>query len=232
MKKIVCMIAAALLFTAMPLQQGFAEISTLAFQESLTGLNRIKPLQNPKLEKAGEMLGRKVIDRQNRIVGQVKDVLIKAEDGQTSSLQVSFDRLRLRESVFLSFNEIKIGKSSNGYQVAFKDSEITDLYPEMLANIETAAGAEGEFLSLKKIIDIPVYNAKREKIGKIQEILFGNNGSQAQAVFLGISTGTIRNFGVAVPFASISFEERNGRMVASLQQDQTDLLMAYIKDRS
>lgn len=232
MKKIVCMMATALMLTAVPLQQGFAEISTMAFQESLTGLNRIKPLQNPKLEKAKDMLGRKIIDRQNRIVGHVQDVLVGSSDGQTSSLQVSFDRLRLREPVFLNFQEIKIGKSSNGYQVGFKDSEISDLYPEMLANIETAAGTEGEFLSLKKIMDTPVYNAKHEKIGKVQEILFGNNGSQAQAIFINVSTGTIRNFGVAIPFNSLSFEEKGGRTIASLQQDQVDLLMAYIKDRS
>lgn len=206
-----------------------ADMGMAAFQEHLNTLNRIKPLQSPKFEKSGDILKGNVIDRQNRAIGQVDDVLILSSGGAVSSVQVTFDRLRLDQSVYLNFDEMKMKTASNGYQLDMKGEDVTALYPELLANIQTAAGDSTEILSLKNVIGKPVVTPEGRTIGAIQDVLFGNKGAQVQAIYVGIDSGTTRNVGVAIPMDALSFEEHHGRMKAILPRDQAEFLVEYAK---
>lgn len=209
----------------------FAAMDAVNFQENLNTLNRIKPLQSPQFKKSAQILSSKIIDQQNKNVGKVEDVLVKANSGAVTSLQVDFDRLRLGQPVFLNYQEMKIGSVSNGYQLGLKGDELAEIYPELLANIETAAGTNNEILSVKSLIGQSVIGEDSRKIGEIQDVLFSKEGAKAEAVYVNVNSGIIRNVGVAIPIAALNISEFHGRVSATLPQDQADLLVEFAKKR-
>ena len=71
-----------------------AQQNTRLFQ-SLNVLNSSKPLQNPRYTKSEDVMKNRLLDNSNRVVGEVKDVLLNGKGG-VESLYVEFDRLHLR----------------------------------------------------------------------------------------------------------------------------------------
>lgn len=44
--------------------------------QQITSLNRIDPLQNPQYESASDILKRRMLDRKNKVVGSIRDIVI------------------------------------------------------------------------------------------------------------------------------------------------------------
>lgn len=209
----------------------FAAMDTVKFQESLNALNRLKPLQNPQYQKSSAILHGNVIDQQNKVIGQIDDVLVLSDGGAVMSLQVTFDRLQLREPVFLDFQKMKIGAASNGYQLSLRGEEVASIYPELLSNIETAAGTDNEIVSVNGLIGKSVSGANGQAIGEIQDVLFRKKGEQVDSVYVNVNSGIIRNVGVAIPISALNFSEYHERMSVKMAQDQADLLVEFANQR-
>ncbi len=198
-------------------------------KEELSALNRIKPLQNPKLKKSASILGRSVIDRTSRIVGKVED-LILTKDGLPSSLSVSFDRLRLQQPVFLNFTDTKITVVSNGYKVGYEGAEIQAYYPELLAGIETAAGATG-LLSLRTVLGKSVVTSEKNAVmGEITDILMDEDGTKALGFYMKLRARGFNEQGIAVPFAAVTFEDGpNGVLRGRMNEADMDTVLKFAK---
>ncbi len=211
-----------------PSVQAATKSEVIAFQSELSDLNRLKPLQNPRHELAHEILDGKLIDRENKVIGGVGDILVSAE-GDVLTLYSDLDRLRLGSGVFLNYADMDMVHVSNGYKVGMSSDELTTAFPELLANIETAAG-DGGAISVKNILGLGVYGEQGVKLGQIGEILFDQAKSHIRGIYLSVSYKTVRNHGVAIPFNSLKFEQKNGSTVAVMDQDYADGIVKYVKD--
>lgn len=209
-------------------------VKTIEFQKKITDINRLKPLQNPRHEKSIDVLNRHVLDTKSKIVGEVDDILLD-HDGQVSSLFVSFDRLRLGQSVYLNYEMLDIKSVTAGYRLGFNRDEIEDVYPELLSSIDTASGGgeDGENLglySVKALLGSVVMTSDNKTIGKVQDILFNQDGTYVRSVYLNVSYKTIHDKGVAVPLSVLKFEQKYGQTRAVIETRYVDMILKYAKE--
>ncbi len=198
-------------------------------QKNVHDMNRLKPLQNPRYIRFEKVLKRKVIDSHNKVIGEVDDILVDAK-GHVSSLHVVFDRLHLRQSVYLNYGALDIESVSNGYRLSFDDEQVAALYPEFLANIETASG-QSDVFSLSSVIGQKVINAKGRKIGQVSDILFDDTARTAKALYINVNYKTTRDQGVAVPFSKVSLDYTGARLAVHLPQDLSAVVLNYAAEK-
>ncbi|MGB0719918.1 MAG: PRC-barrel domain-containing protein [Bdellovibrionales bacterium] len=185
--------------------------------EQLGQLNRINPLQNPGFERSDNVLNRKILDRKNKVVGQVRDILLN-KNGTIQSIATEFDRLANTQTLFLNYRDMRIEPADDGYILNLEDNQIEDLYAEFLANMDTAAGGEDVF-SAQKIIGLPITEKSGKRLGVIKQILFGVNGARADAVYVELTQGLSRGDTIAIPFRSVDFKAQNNGLKATIDKD-------------
>lgn len=184
-------------------------------RKKIIDYNSIKPLQNPRYERSEKIVKRRVTDRKNKVIGEVKDVLFN-KGGKVKSIYVDFDRLNLRKSVYLNHDTLDIFSTTSGYRLALNSDEVEDFYPKMLSSIEAASGDAGDadrhkLYSLNKVLGSAVIDSDGRSIGKLEDILFDSDGAYVRSAYLSISFRTIHNKGVAVPLSILEFEEKFGK---------------------
>lgn len=198
-------------------------------QEIIMDMNRIAAAQNPKFEKTEKILGRRILDRKNKVVGIVNDVVLN-ENGNISFLDVEFDRMQLSRSVLINYGTLNIEPVTNGYAMTFDSKEIEKLYPSLLADIETAAG-DDEAYSLKKLAGMEVWTTGGRRIGKIDDVLFGSNGQRAEALYVGLSINTMHNKAVAMPFGDADFSKAIKLRRVVIPDDMADAMIAFAQGK-
>jgi sporulation protein YlmC with PRC-barrel domain len=218
-------LAALLCVTSLP---AFAQ-DIGASTQMLAEINRIAPLQNPEYRRTKEILGRKMLDGSHRVVGEVQDVIF-ARNGSIISLLVNFDRLRLGTPAYLNYNTLDIKPAGNGYAIAINNEEIEKVYPQILAQTETAAGTEDD-IALSKAIGTDVMAADGRAVGRIDDILFGSNGERAEAIYVKMTTGVLMGKAVAVPIKSVTFGNNTGKPTALVSNDMANAMIAYVSKK-
>lgn len=199
------------------------------FYNGLNTLNRISPMQNPEYEPADRVLGRKMLDSKNKVVGVVKDALLTT-NGTVSALSIDFDRLRLGQEVYVNMREMNVQSARGSYQVSYNSKQIQDAYPQMLAGIESAAGPDSDTVSLKKLIGAPVRNADGTRIGTVESVLFGAEGQWAEAIQVSMSSGQLRGRTIALPFGLVQYQQLGNGVEARVTPDQQEAMVNYLRD--
>ncbi len=208
--------------------QQASDSKTITKQRILSEMNRIKPLQNPGYEKSEEIYKYNILDSANKSIGELKDVLV-SKNGDVSSVLVSFDKLRLTQSVYLNFDRFDIGGVTTGYRLGFRENEIAGLYPTLLAGIETAG--EGDKTALSSILNRPVVTNKGARIGKVTQGLFNKNASRLVALYVEVTYSTLRNDPIAIPLKETNFVKRGSGLDVMVDQSYADLMINYIRER-
>lgn len=201
----------------------------LSFQNTLSELNRLKPLQNPRHVLAQDMLNRHIIDNKNKVVGEVDDLIIDG-NGDVESLLVTFDRLRLNNAVFLNFETLGIKSNSSGFSLGFDELQIANIYPDLLAERQTAVN-EDDTIRVTGILGRSVITDSSLNIGELKDILFDQSGRFIRSAYIVINYQAIHDRGIAIPFGVLEFTHENGRVSVSIAQDYADLIVQYAKDK-
>lgn len=227
MKFLTLVIIALIAITSAP-SIGAAQSNNRAI-EQLSDLNRISPLQNPEFERADKVIDRKIIDRKNKVVGNVNDIILN-KNGTIASIRTDFDRLRLGNDINLNYRSLRIRTVSNGYSLPMDSDEIADFYPQLLADIETASGDGSSSFSVKNLLGTTIRASDGRRVGKVNNILFGANGGIASAIYVEISHGTQRGDTVAVPFRSVDFDTQRGRLRGTVSPKFADAMLQIASD--
>lgn len=196
--------------------------------ETLNKLNQIQPLQNPGYHTGDKLLGGRILDRKNKVVGELHDILL-TPGGEVSSIAVEFDRLRLNTEVYLGYNDLQIKPVSNGYALGLDDGQIKNAYPEMLAGIESAAG-NSDIFSVRKIVGADVKARDGRHLGVVDQVLFTGNGARAEALYVAMKYGTLRGEGVAIPFGSARIGYKDGRTSVLVGDDIADSMISIAQN--
>ena len=220
-------ILTALLFLAACL----AVLPVYAAEKTQSGvvadLNRIDPLQNPRYDEGNDLLKRHILDRKNKVVGEVEDVVVN-KNGNIAYLNVQFDRLQRSQPVFVNYFEYNVKPVTNGYALAFDSREVDEFYPALLAGIEAAAG-DDEAFSLRKLQGLDVVTASGRRIGTVGDVLFAYNGQRAEALYIRLDVDTLRGKGVAVPFSDASYVEAAASRQISIPDNLADAAIAFAR---
>ena len=196
--------------------------------QQITTLNRIDPLQNPQYESASDILKRRMLDRKNKVVGSIRDIVIN-ENGNIAYIDVDFDRMKLGRPVFVNYGSFNVKTVANGYAMAFDAKEIENLYPSMLAEIETAAGEEDTY-ALSKMKGLEVWTASGRRIGSVSDVLFGSEGRRAELLYVSLTTGNMRGAGVGIPFGQADYTEVSSKRRVTLPDDTAEAVIQFSKE--
>ena len=199
------------------------------YLEAVTQLNRINPLQNPEYESADKILKRRILDRKNKVIGQVKDVIIN-DNGSLASLEVDFDRLRLEGEVFVNYRDMGVRPATNSYMISFADEQIEDMYPTLLAEMETASGEDEDAFSLRRLLGASVKAYDGRKLGVVEDVLFSANGGRAEALYISLKGYNLRGETLAIPLSMAEIEDRGFGKGIVLGDEQADAIIDYAEE--
>ena len=108
--------------------------------------------------------------------------------------------------------------------------EISDFYPQLLADIETASGDGVDSFSMKKLMGAPLRAKDGRRLGKVENVLLGSNGAVVRAVYAKLSIGTQRGDTIAIPFRNVNFASKGGRLTGTINNDVADAVLKIADD--
>lgn len=206
------------------------DITYLRYLENLNEINSYRPEQSAKHERSEEILNDRILDSTNRVVGEVKDVLL-TRSGSIETLNADFNRLKLgTDELFVDYGDLSMRPVSNGYKMSYSDDQIEDLVPALLANMATAAGGDQDSYSLKKLIGAKVKAKDGRTLGNVEDVLFDNLGGRAELLFIEMKYRSARGESLAIPF-SLAKYSASGKTIAITVPDQmADAMITHAKD--
>ncbi len=179
----------------------------LSFAQKLEELNKGNPMNNPAFEASRKLLKRRIADSEGITVGEVRDVLI-AQGGEVEMVIALFNRLHLSQEALLNVQDMQIKTLENRYQLGFNSKDIKIIFPEVPK--ELSDSDKSKFITVKDIKRKRLETTRGDKIGKIEDILFSEDGMQVKAAIVKVNYGPVRNKYVAVPFENIIFGKKRG----------------------
>ncbi len=193
--------------------------------QRLEEINSYRPEQSSKHERSKDVLDNRVLDKTNRVVGEVNDVIL-TRNGSISSLNVNFNRMKLRtSSLYINYSDLGVRPVSNGYKMSYTDDQVAAIVPDILANIETASGKNADTYSTRKIIGRNIYSKNGRKLGKVKDILFDAKGHRAEMLYIVMGYKSVRGEKMAIPFSQASYE---GSKI-NVKDSFADAMIAYAK---
>lgn len=196
------------------LQGGVHAQTSLRDYQELNDLNKRSPLQNIEFQKSKDVLGSRVLDNKKKVVGHVSDAILNTNGG-ISSLTIRFDRLRLNEPVPFNIRENRVDADSKGFVLSIDDDAITDLYPVLLNDIQTASGAEldNKSVNLSRLMGAQLRNESNDRLGVVTDVLFKGQGTRAEALHIKLTYRTLNNETLAIPFRNVRFDNQTKRSI-------------------
>ncbi|MFP4313119.1 MAG: PRC-barrel domain-containing protein [Alphaproteobacteria bacterium] len=198
------------------------------FLEVLNDYNEIKPKQNPHWERSSETMKSRILDNKNKVIGELNDIIL-TPSGAIAFLNVELDRLQLGD-VFLNYNEMAINASARSYALGYEDDQIEEFYPQLLANIETAAGDDNDRIGVDNLIGSDVTDESGRRIAKVEEVMFSDSGQRAEALLLRVNYKSVRGENVAIPFSSFEYIQDGSRFDVRITQEQADTVLQFASD--
>ena len=222
--RILTLLTAAFIFFGTPV---FAQdMDYVRSYEKLSEINDYNPANSGRHAKSADILSDRVLDRSNKVVGEVKDVILD-RNGSIAYLTIDFNRLNLGQDVLtVNYRQLGMRPVSNGYKMNYSDDQIVDIFPSLLASIETAAGEGDRQQSVTKIQGRTVRATDGRTIGKVQDILFDDVGGRAELILVNMSARSVRNKPVAIPY----FEGRENNGYVEISNGLADAMAEYAQN--
>lgn len=205
-------------------------VETVPFPVALNTINRMNPKQNPSYSRGTRILKRSITDSSNKVVGDIHEITLD-QDGAIMAITTGLSRVRAGGGQLdLDYNAMAMRPVSSGYTINFDQTQIENQYADILANINTAAGEGTGSLKLSKLIGADVEGKDGRRIGKIEDVLFNELGSKAEAILIRVNYRNIRGESVAVPITTPEIRETGARSKVLLTKEETDTVLQYAEN--
>lgn len=196
-----------------------------AFSLTLAEYNAVNPKQSNLFERGSALAQGKILDSQNRSVGDIHDIMID-KNGTVVAVQTSLGRLGKGEvDLPLNYSQLAMFPVTGGYKINQTGNKMAEILPQLLADVQTAAGAGSDMLSLKRLIGMSVRSESGTRIGKVEDVAFQYEGARAHSLLVRVNYKAVAGKTVAVPLNAPRYEE-NGIV---LTEAQSQALVEFAK---
>jgi sporulation protein YlmC with PRC-barrel domain len=195
------------------------------YYETLAQYNSIAPKQNPQWEGAESTMKSNIQDNKNKVIGDLKNIIV-SENGSIQSLEVDLNRIQLG-ATSLNYRELQIKSSARSYALAMDDKRIKEVFPEILAGIDTAAGDSTSSISVKNLVGADIRADDGRRIGKVDDVMFSRNGDRVTALLVNVKYKTIRGETIALPFSSVEYLPKGTGFEVLLADQQADTVLEF-----
>jgi len=208
-----------------------AQAQDFQYYETLSEINRIDPLQNPRLRPGDELIMSKVKDRKNKVVGVVTDLIVDRQ-GKLEMMSLNFDEIHLPADIYLSYQQNDIVSYADGYGLSFTQQRIEEIYPELLSGIATASGDVGsDIFSLNTLKGATITSEKGLRLAQVIDVLFNREGNQAKTYYIEIKRQGYQGHRLAIPFESVDIVSTgNAKPDLIVSEARADNIIEYVKD--
>ena len=195
------------------------------YYDTLAQYNSIAPKQNPQWEGADSTLKSKIQDNKNKVIGDLNNIIVN-ENGSIQSLEVNLNRIQLG-AANLNYRELQIQSSARSYALNMDDARIKEVFPEILASIDTAAGDSSSSISVENLIGANIRADDGRRIGKVSDVMFSDRGDGVTALVVDVTYKTIRGETIALPFSSVEYLPKGNGFEVLLADQQADTLLEF-----
>lgn len=196
----------------------------------LDKVNSYAPEQSSRHEGAKDILKNRIIDKTNRVVGKVNDILL-SKSGVVKMIDADFDRINLgTDTLFVNYSDLEIQPATNGYKMGYTDDQIKEQFPALLAGMQSASGAGSDLFSARKIAESAVRSSDGKKLGKIKDILFDNEGTRAELLFVSMNYKSVRGETLAIPFNKARYKYKGKTLTVIVDEAMAAAMIAHAED--
>ena len=194
------------------------EPAYMGYLEELSQINATSPEQSPRHEHGREILSDRVLDRKNRVIGEIHDVILNV-DGSLSMLDVEFDRLKIgKDHILADYGLLQMEPAGNGYKTGFDKAQIEDMFPELLSSSKQARRIFGR-PSIKSLAGASVKTGANKNLGRVIDILFDHLGGQALYLYVSMDYAGHRGKALAIPFEKVTYASRGKTIEVFVNDD-------------
>jgi sporulation protein YlmC with PRC-barrel domain len=195
--------------------------------EIINQSNAANPATSPRHERSREVLTDRVLDSKNHVIGQVRDITLSPSG---NIAQISTE-LKGSNILALDYEQMDVEPVGNGYKLQYAQEQITDMVPELLAGMATAAGAEDIF-SLRNLIGAPVKSDDGRTLGQVSDVVFDDLGGRAEFLYVQMGYQNVKRRALAVPFNMATYKAGFGSHIdVSVDDALADAMISYAKIR-
>ena len=193
--------------------------------EDISAANKIKPWQQSDNERAQDVLDGSVLDEKNKVVGEVRDLLL-APSGGIDQIDVNLNRLRLGP-LTLNYSALGFQAVGSGYKANYTDQQIKDMYPQLLAGVETASGGAAASFSLRKILGSTLQAEDGRVLGRITDVVFNDLGRRAAYLYVETKSRNMTRKNLVIPFSAPHYSAGGAHPKIMLNNAAADALVEY-----
>lgn len=223
------LIALLLLYT---LPAAAQETGDANFALSLAEYNAVNPKQSDLYMRGSRVLDGRVFDAQNRVLGEVQDVVFDT-GGNIVSIQADLSRIsRGQSDLPLNYSALQIRAVQGGYLLAqaTATNKLEDVMAQILSSSSPASGnAVQGLLGTADLIGSPVASDRNVRIGVVEDVVFQSGGAQVYALLLRINYKSVSGKSVAIPVKSAQYARNGVRYNVMLSEAQAQTLLDFAK---
>lgn len=232
MKNILIALIALVLAAPAPTQAASSELPDPLYALELNQYNQKNPTQDDRYTRGSRLLSSKILDSQGRTLGKVIDIRLE-KGGSLRALDASLNRMGGHSANLPLDTSIITVKpvEGGGYQLAQNANQLKSLMPQLLANVDVAAGPalSSDIVSVQRLINGGVFSEKGPRIGTIEDVMFSYGGARAQSILVRVDYKTVTGKRVAIPVDSGVFAPGNLYTDMILPSPRAQTLVEFAK---
>lgn len=217
-----------LMLLAMPLSAHAVE-GDPSFALTLAEYNAVNPKQSDLFERGSRLTGGKVLDSQNKTIGDIRDIMID-EGGNIVAIDGALNRLKGGGvNLPLNYASLALTPVSGGYKLGQTARQVEDMLPQLLSDIQTSSGTQAQSLSVNRLIGAGVETEQGVRLGKIEDVIFESEGARIHSLLVRVNYKSVSGKSVAIPMNAVRYSYETGRPQLTLTQAQAEALLAFAK---
>lgn len=200
-----------------------------AYTSVLLELNRVRPDQNPALITGKKQLNARIIDKNQRTIGKVEDIVV-APNGKFETIMTRIDISGFRERVGFDVTSYIVAPTPGTFTVSLDKTQLKQNLPQLMASLNTASGESGPF-TISSLQNGSLYKQDGNPIAKVKDVLIDNKSLQIVSLLVTMSSGTNRGGTIAVPYEAASAKLEGSRAVLTVTDAQAQIMSSMATKR-
>lgn len=226
MRRIIIFALASFLCIGQVQAEGMADE---AYTSVLLELNRIRPDQNPNITLGKNQLNARILDKNQRTLGKVIDIVVAA-DGKFETILTKVDISGFREDVAFDVASYVIDPTPDTFTISLDKSQLKDNIAQLMAATSTASGETGPF-TVKALQNGDIYKADGSQIAKVKDVLIDNRNLKIISMLVTISSGTKRGSTVAIPYEAAQAKLNGSKASLTVTDAQAEIMTSMATRR-
>ncbi len=199
------------------------------YTATLLALNRTRPAQNPNFAMGKEILNRRLIDKNQRTLGKVEDIILNS-DGKFASITTTVDTSGFRQEIGFDVASYIVDPTRDTFMVNMDKAQIKASLPKLLAEIETSAGDSAP-ITIDSLRKGEVRRADRSIVAQISDVMVNDRTKQVEALLVVIANGAHRGSTIAIPYEAWSLKREGDKAIVTVGNAEADTMILMALNR-